>query len=146
MRAKKLFLAQSDTTAGFLSQDFKKLSDAKKRDPNQPFLICVDSYKKLKHLTRVPKIHKKYIRRVDKASFLYNNKKAIRVVKESHHAKLLKEFDFLYSTSANIHKEKFDLNYAKSCAEIIIEDSRAFYETDASKIFKLGKKKLHKLR
>ncbi len=146
MNAQKLFLAQSDTTAGFLSQSSKKLADAKKRDPNQPFLICVDSYKKLKKLTRVPKTHKKLIRRVDKTSFLYLNKKAIRVAKEPHHVKFLKKFDFLYSTSANINKEKFDLNYAKSSAEIIVEDCRAFYETDASQIFKLGKKKIHKLR
>ncbi len=146
MNLEKLFLAQSDTTVGFLSQSYKKLADAKKRDPNQPFLICVDSYKKLKKLTRVPKTHKKLIRRVDKTSFLYLNKKAIRVVKEPNHASFLKEFDFLYSTSANINREKFDLNYAKFCAEIIIEDSGAFYEADASQIFRLGKKELHKLR
>ncbi len=146
MNAKKLFLAQSDTTVGFLSQSPKKLSDAKKRDPNQPFLICVDSYKKLKKLTRVPKTHKKLIRRVEKKSFLYLNKRAIRVVKEPHHSSFLKKFDFLYSTSANINKKKFDLDYAKSSAEIIVEDSRAFYESNSSQIFKLGKKKIHKLR
>lgn len=146
MNPDKLFLAQTDTTVGFLSQNPKKLSLAKKRDENQPFLICVDSYKKLKQFTRVPKKHKKRIRRADKTSFVYPNKKAIRVIKQPCHVKFLKEFDFLYSTSANIHKSKFDLDYALSCAEIILEDSRAFYETSASQIFKLGKKKIHKLR
>lgn len=146
MNKNLLYLAQTDTTVGFLSQDAKKLSHAKNRDENQPFLICVDTFKKLKQLTRVPKAHKKFIRRANKKSFLYPNKKAIRVVKEPHHKRFLKEFDFLYSTSANKNREKFEPAFARSCVDIIIEDSRAFYEGDASSILKLGKKRLHKLR
>jgi tRNA A37 threonylcarbamoyladenosine synthetase subunit TsaC/SUA5/YrdC len=146
MNPNKLYLTQTDTTVGFLSADSYKLSIAKDRDANQPYLICVDTLKKLKKLTRVPKPHKKRIRRTLKTSFLYPNKKAIRVVKESPHSRFLKEFDFLYSSSANKNRESFDLNYAYLQAEIIIEDARGFYEADASSIFKLGKKKILKLR
>ena len=141
-----IYLAQTDTTVGFVSSDSKLLSEAKCRDINQPFLICVDSYLKLKQLTRIPKKYKKQIRRASKISFLYPNKKAIRVVKEPHHAEFLKQFDFLYSSSANKNKKSYDFNYSYSMADIIIEDERGLYEESASNIFKLGKKNIHKLR
>ncbi len=146
MNPNKLYLTQTDTTVGFLSADAKKLSSAKSRDQNQPFLICVDSFEKLKKLSRVPKEHKKLIRRVKKTSFLYTNKRAIRVVKEHRHVQFLKKFNFLYSTSANKHKRRFNLEFALSKAEIIVEDSRGFYEKSGSNIFKLGKSKLQRLR
>ena len=146
MNPDKLYLTQTDTTVGFVSADSKKLSIAKGRDVNQPFLICVDSLKKLKNLTRVPKAHKKKIRKSTKTSFLYPNKKAIRVVTDTSHAKFLKEFDFLYSTSANKNKEKFELEYALSKADIVVEDVKGFSENQASCFLKLGKNKLHKLR
>ncbi len=146
MDKEQLFLTQTDTTVGFLSANVKKLSSAKNRDINQPFLICVDSYKKLNKLARIPKKYKKLVRRSLKSSFLYPNKKAIRVVKDPFHSRFLKEFDFLYSSSANKNREKFDLLYAKSKADIIIEDERGLYESEASNIFKLGKKRIQKLR
>jgi tRNA A37 threonylcarbamoyladenosine synthetase subunit TsaC/SUA5/YrdC len=142
----KLYLTQTDTTVGFLSADVKKLSIAKDRDINQPFLICVDTLKKLTKLTRVPKLHRKKVRRTLKTSFLYPNKKAIRVIKKSPHSQFLKEFDFLYSTSANKNRESFDLKYAYSHSEIIIEDERGLCEYKSSSILKLEKKQIRKLR
>jgi len=141
-----IYLTQTDTTVGFVSTNPKLLSDAKKRDSNQPFLICVDSYLKLKQLTRIPKMHKKRVRRARKTSFLCSNKKAIRVVKEPNHARFLKQFNFLYSTSANKNKKQYDYAFAYSKANIIIVDERGLYEVSASNIFKLGKKNIHKLR
>jgi tRNA A37 threonylcarbamoyladenosine synthetase subunit TsaC/SUA5/YrdC len=146
MNPNKLYLTQTDTTVGFVSLDSKKLSLAKNRDINQPFLVCIDSLKKLKNLTRVPKNHKRKIRKSTKTSFLYPNKKAIRVVTDTYHAKFLKEFDFLYSTSANKNREKFELDYALSKADIVVEDAKGFSENQASSFFKLGKSRLHKLR
>jgi len=49
----KIYLVQTDTTVGFLSQDAKKLALIKKRDPNKPFLISVDSFKRLKEFSKV---------------------------------------------------------------------------------------------
>lgn len=146
MNPDKLYLAQTDTTVGFLSVDSKKLSMAKDRDENQPFLICVDTFSKLKKLTRVPKVHKKKIRRVFKTSFLYPNKKAIRVIKDPYHTYFLKEFDFLYSTSANKNRMLYNPDYAYFKADIIIEDCRGLYEGKASHILKLGKKRIQKRR
>jgi tRNA A37 threonylcarbamoyladenosine synthetase subunit TsaC/SUA5/YrdC len=146
MDKNKLFLTQTDTTVGFLSNDIKKLANAKNRDIDQPFLICVDSYKKLNQLTRVPKKHRKLVRNSSKISFIYPNNKAIRVVKDPYHVRFLKKFDFLYSSSANKNRERFDIKYAKYVADIIIEDQRGLYEGEASKIFKLTKKRIQKLR
>jgi tRNA A37 threonylcarbamoyladenosine synthetase subunit TsaC/SUA5/YrdC len=142
----KLYLTQTDTTVGFLSADSKKLSMAKDRDEKQPFLICVDTFSKLKKLTRIPKLHKKKIRRTPRTSFLYPNKKAIRVIKDPYHARFLREFDFLYSTSANKNRALYDYNYAYSKVNIIIEDYRGLHEGKASHILKLGKKRIQKLR
>ena len=80
-----IYLAQTDTTVGFLSDSKEELASAKRRDINQPFIICVSDLKKLKRLTRVPKIHKKRVRRSKKTTFVYPNDLAIRVVKEGEH-------------------------------------------------------------
>jgi tRNA A37 threonylcarbamoyladenosine synthetase subunit TsaC/SUA5/YrdC len=146
MSPNELYLVQTDTTVGFVSADIKKLSNAKQRDINQPFLICVNSYKKLLNQTRVPKIHKKVVRRGAKKSFLYKNSNAIRVVKDRYHSKFLAKFDLIYSTSANINKKKFNLIYALESSQIIIEDYKGFKESPSSNIFKLGKKRIQKLR
>ena len=146
MNPNKLYLTQTDTTVGFLSNDSYRLSIAKDREAKQPFLICVDTFAKLKNLTHIPKHHRKKIRRSSKISFLYPNKKAIRVIKEFPHARFLKGFDFLYTTSANKNRERFELNYALSQADIIIKDQHSLYEGKSSHIIKLGKKQIQKLR
>ena len=94
-----VFLAQTDTTVGFLSTSKERLAKIKKRKPNQPFILCVSDLEKLKKLTRVPKKHKKLVRRSVKTTFIYPDNEAIRVVKDEKHKKLLHPFDFLYSTS-----------------------------------------------
>jgi len=103
----KVILTQTDTTVGFLSTNPLKLAKAKKRDVNQPFLLCVDTFKKQKKLARTPKKFRALVRRSKKTTFLYPNKKAIRVVNDNLHNQLLKKFDFLYSTSANENQKVF---------------------------------------
>jgi tRNA A37 threonylcarbamoyladenosine synthetase subunit TsaC/SUA5/YrdC len=129
-----------------VSADKQKLSLAKNRDIKQPFLISVDSNKKLLNLTRVPNKHKKVIRRSEKSSFLYKNKKAIRVVKNSPHVKFLNKFNYLLSTSANKNKENYDYTYAFKYIDILVEDKRGLLQLSGSKISKLGKTKISKLR
>jgi tRNA A37 threonylcarbamoyladenosine synthetase subunit TsaC/SUA5/YrdC len=141
-----LFLTQTDTTVGFLSLSPMRLAKAKKRDINQPFLCCVDTFSKQKKLTRTPKKFRSFVRRSKKTTFLYPNKKAIRVVKDTHHNQLLKKFDFLYSTSANEHQKSFCLSYAISEADIVIETPHGFEEKPPSPILKLSKKRVSPLR
>ncbi len=146
MNSNLLYLTQTDTTVGFVSTSIKKLSNAKQRDEKQPFLIAVDRYKKLKQLSRVPKKYRKMVRNSTKTSFLYPNNKAIRVVKNSNHVEFLKEFDFIYTTSANKNAELFDIEYAKEIAEVIIETKEGLFEATSSGIIKLGKRKIKRLR
>ena len=131
---------------GFLSFDKIALANAKYRDINQPFLICVDTIKKQKCLARTPQKYKKMIRRSNKTSFIYPNKKAIRVVKEGAHNKFLRKFDFLYSSSANISGKDFDTKFAYNKADIIVLDKRGLHSSQASKIYKISKYKISKIR
>lgn len=142
----KVILTQTDTTVGFLSTNPAKLAEAKKRDVNQPFLLCVDSFKKQKKLARTPKKFRALVRRSRKTTFLYPNKKAIRVVKDDAHNQLLQKFDFLYSTSANENKKSFFLSHATDKADIIIETDKGFSELAPSPIIKLSKSKKNPLR
>jgi tRNA A37 threonylcarbamoyladenosine synthetase subunit TsaC/SUA5/YrdC len=141
-----VYLVQTDTTAGFLSQNAKALADSKQRNQEQPFISCVDSLSTLKEFTRVPSSFKKRIRRSKKNTFIYPNNKAIRVVQDPLHVEFLQKLRWSYSSSANFTKKKFQMEYAKKKADIIVEDSRGFFEDTPSKIYKIYKKKLRRLR
>ncbi|NCB53527.1 MAG: Sua5 YciO YrdC YwlC family protein, partial [Epsilonproteobacteria bacterium] len=58
-----VYLAQTETTAGFLSQNAVALATIKNRPNGKPFLMSVESLRTLRTFTRVPKEHKKRIRR-----------------------------------------------------------------------------------
>ncbi|WP_299040817.1 Sua5/YciO/YrdC/YwlC family protein [uncultured Campylobacter sp.] len=139
-----IYLAQTDTTAGFLSKDLKKLNAIKNRPLNQPCLICVSKFSALKELSRAPKKYKNLIRRSKKTTFIYPNLKAIRVVKDHPHTKLLDKLGWAYSTSANPHKKAFDIEFAVANADIIIDTK--FTPAPASKIYKISKTNIKKIR
>lgn len=141
-----VYLVQTDTTAGFLSQNSLKLATSKQRNQKQPFIACVDSLKTLQEFGRVPQKFKKQIRRSQKSTFIYPNNKAIRVVKDALHVEFLQKIRWTYSSSANLTKKSFDMNYAKQKADIIVEDSRGFFEDTPSRIYKIYKTKLRRLR
>lgn len=146
MNKDAVYLTQTDTTVGFVSQSSFHLAQAKERDPAQPFILCVSSYTKQKNLTRTPKNFRKKVRRMRKVTWLYPNKQAIRVVKEHKHQTFLKNFAYVYSSSANKNKKNFNLTYAKNQANIIIESNSGLSQRQGSVILKLGKTKMHKLR
>lgn len=139
-----IYLAQTDTTAGFLSQNLEELNRLKNRPLNQPCLICVSKFEMLKNFTRVPCKFKNLVRRAKKTTFIYPNSKAIRVVKDCDHAKFLDEIGWVYSSSANIHGQKFDLEFAKNSADVILDGD--FKELPPSKIYKLSTTNLLKIR
>ncbi|MEY4504193.1 MAG: threonylcarbamoyl-AMP synthase TsaC [Pseudomonadota bacterium] len=108
--------------------------------------MVISSLAKLQKLTRVPQKYKSLVRRASKTTFIYPNKNAIRVVKDSLHNELLDKFDFLYSTSANESGKNYDEDFAKNSADIIIESADDFCETTPSKIYRLSKNKIQKIR
>ncbi|HIE35312.1 MAG TPA: Sua5 YciO YrdC YwlC family protein [Campylobacterales bacterium] len=141
-----VYLVQTETTVGFLSQDSSKLAKIKNRPQNKPFLISVDSFKWLKKFSRAPNRFKKFIRRSKKTTFIYPNNRAIRVVKDKRHTLFLNRFGWIYSTSANRSNQKFEKEFATKSVDIIVEDNRGFFEGTPSKIFKLKKNRIKRVR
>lgn len=66
-----LYLAQTDTTAGFLSKDEREINKAKGRALQTPCILTMSSLKELVSLVRVPKTHKNLVRKAKKTSFIY---------------------------------------------------------------------------
>jgi tRNA A37 threonylcarbamoyladenosine synthetase subunit TsaC/SUA5/YrdC len=142
----RVYLVQTDTTVGFVSQDKARLNLIKGRNPSQPCLICVPTCKDLLTKVRVPNLFKNRVRRAKKTTFLYPNGEAVRIVLEPYHRLFLENFGWAYSTSANPTKKTFDLEYAKENADEVIEDERGFFEAPASALWKLGLKRARRLR
>jgi tRNA A37 threonylcarbamoyladenosine synthetase subunit TsaC/SUA5/YrdC len=141
-----VYLAQTETTAGFLSQNTDALSRIKNRPSGKPFLISVDSLQTLRSFTRVPKQHKNRVRRAAKITFVYPCALAIRVVKDEEHSQFLRKFKWSYSTSSNPSGQGFDEAFATEKADVILFTCKGFFEDKPSSIYKLGKRKMRKLR
>jgi len=142
-----VYLTQTDTTVGFLSQADKKLSRAKQRDSKQKTLQVVDTLRTLKQFIRVPNLHKKTIRNAKNSTFIYPNQNAFRVVHHnSKHQNFLQKFNLMYSTSANKTKNSFNLEYALNNSDIIVYTKENFQEKKASSIYKISKNKKIKIR
>jgi len=144
MNPNKIYLTQTDTTVGFLSQNKNKLNQIKKRPLNQKILREVDSLDTLKSFVRVPNRFKNKIRRAKKTTFIYPNGESFRVVKDKKHLEFLHKFQWMYSTSANLTGEKFNKNFAIKKADIIVGYN--FFEGEPSTIYKLSKTKIKKVR
>lgn len=140
-----IFLAQTDTTVGFLSQDAKSLASLKERDEGKPFLkVCV-SFFLLQTSLRVPLKYRSWVRHAQKTTFVIQDQ-AIRYVNDPHHAPLIAPYGWLYSTSANKSGEGYDPQFCRTHADRIIEDSRGFFTTSPSKIIRLTSTQFQKLR
>ena len=141
-----VYLAQTDTTAGFLSQSTAALARVKNRPEGKSFLISVDSLQTLKTFTRVPKVHRNDIRRAQKTTFAYPRGLAIRVVKDEEHLQFLKKLQWSYSTSSNPSGKGFNETFAMDKAGIVVFTYKGFFESIPSTIFKLSKHKKQRLR
>ncbi len=147
MDENQVYLVQSDTTVGFLSNDDKKLSGIKKRSSAQKILQVIDSFSTLKLHTRVPNKYKKLVRNTNKTTFIYPMQESFRVVPANlHHNQFVSKFKKMYSTSANETTKEFDFEYAYSQADVIVFEDNNFYEANSSKIFKISKCKIQKIR
>lgn len=77
---------------------------------------------RVKSLARIPKSFKNLVRRSKKTTFIYPNNQAIRIVKECKHANFLSKNGYFYSSSANKHGKEFDEEWARSVADIILDE------------------------
>ena len=67
----KVFLTQTDTTIGFVSQNAVKLTQIKQRPPHKHYIKAVNSLSTLKTFARVPQNHKNRVRRAKKNNVYY---------------------------------------------------------------------------
>jgi len=137
----KLYLTQTDTTIGFVSQDASKIDKAKNRLSNKYYIRVVNSLETLKRFTRVPQKHKNRLRRAKKTTFIMPNGLSFRVVKDIEHNLLLNRLHWVYSSSANLSGAEYDEKYARDKAEVIVT-SPIKKNGLASKIYRLGQKKM----
>jgi len=141
---KLVFLTQTDTTIGFVSQNAERLTEIKQRPPHKHYIKALNSLKTLKSFTRVPSLHKNRIRRAKKITFIMPDGHSYRVVKEKRHLLLLDRLKWAYTTSANLSNTPYDENFAKQAADIVVLP--LLNCSEASLIYRLGKEKIKRIR
>ena len=132
-----VFLTQTDTTIGFVSQNADKLTQIKQRPPHKHYIKAVNSLQTLQTFTRVPQAHKKRVRRAKKTTFIMPNGDSLRVIRDKHHLLLLDRLKWAYTTSANLSSQAYDELFAREKADVVIEPIKETKQ--ASKIYRLGK-------
>lgn len=140
----KVFLTQTDTTIGFVSQHADKLTKIKQRPPHKQYIHAVNSLHTLKTFTRVPQKHKNRVRRAKKTTFIMPNGHSYRVIQDTHHLLLLDRLKWAYTTSANLSNEAYDESFARKMADVIIEPITKTKQ--ASRIYRLGNYALKRIR
>lgn len=139
-----VFLTQTDTTIGFVSQNAERLTQIKQRPPHKHYIKALPSLKTLKSFTRVPQAHKNRVRRAKKTTFIMPSGHSYRLIQEKHHCLLLYRLGWAYTTSANLSSHPYDENFAKEAADILITPLEK--KSHASRIYKLGKNTLKRIR
>jgi tRNA A37 threonylcarbamoyladenosine synthetase subunit TsaC/SUA5/YrdC len=142
----EVILTQTDTTAGFLSQDEKRLQIIKQRPSDKHFIKVYKTFYALKKENiRVPSSQKALIRRAVKSTFIVKNR-AFRVVKDHLDSTLLASREWNYSSSANESGKKFERAFCEEKADIIIENQNVLYEGTSSALYKINNKQRVRLR
>jgi len=144
--AKRVILAQTDTTVGFLSQDSKVLAKIKQRSKQKPFLRVFSDLGHYKASSeRIPKRHRSRLRRSRRVTYVVKGK-AIRIIHDHFQLQLFRPSGWAFSTSANQAGHGFERDFCESAADIIVEESRGLCEGVPSSIERLGKVKRRRLR
>ncbi len=139
-----IFLTQTDTTIGFVSQNADRLTSIKQRPPHKYYIKAVNSLHTLKTFTRVPSSHKNRVRRSNKTTFIMPNGYSYRVIRDKHHLLLLNRLKWAYTTSANLSNFSYDENFAKEAADAIISPLNE--KQQSSNIYKLGRYAIKRIR
>ena len=140
-----LYLTQTDTTIGYVSQDPNKIDKAKQRKPNKHYIQVVNSLETLKTFSRVPNKHKNRVRRAKRTTFIMPNGLSFRVVTDTEHNLLLDRLGWVFSSSANLSGAEYDETYARDNAEVILSFPKA-RNGKASTIYKLSQTNMRLIR
>lgn len=144
MLTRKVFLTQTDTTIGFVSQNAESLSQIKGRPAGKRYIKALPSLASLKMQTRIPSPHKNRIRRASKTTFVMPNTNSYRVVRDPHHTLLLSRLGWAYTTSANQSGKAYDKPFAREAADIIVLPLKQ--TNTPSTILKIGKTRIQRIR
>jgi tRNA A37 threonylcarbamoyladenosine synthetase subunit TsaC/SUA5/YrdC len=143
---KKIFLVQTDTTVGFLSQNAAALEQIKGRPQGKQFLKVFADLKTYRESGgRVPPKYRAAVRRAKKTTFIVRNR-AFRIVSGTEHHCFLKQCGWMYSTSANPSGRAYERSFCEASADIIVEDDRGLHEAPPSSIVRLGRTKRRSVR
>lgn len=138
-----IFLTQTDTTIGFVSQAPERLTAVKQRPPHKHYIKAVNNLHTLQQFTRIPTQHKNRVRRAQKTTFIIEGD-SYRVIHDANHLLLLNRLKWVYTTSANLSNHSYDETFVKRASDIIIEPLLG--EKTSSSIYKLYPKTLKKVR
>jgi len=139
-----VFLTQTDTTIGFVSQNAERLTKIKERPPHKHYIKALPSLKALKSFTRIPTIHKNHLRRAKKTTFIMPSGHSYRLIQDKYRSLLLDRLGWAYTTSANLSSHPYDEKFAKDAVDVIITPLRE--KSQPSRIYRLGKKRLKRIR
>jgi tRNA A37 threonylcarbamoyladenosine synthetase subunit TsaC/SUA5/YrdC len=139
-----VFLTNTDTTIGFLSQNSTKLDSIKNRPSYKKYIKAINSLATLKQFTRVPNRFKNQIRRQNRATYIMPNGNSYRVIRDKQHLKLLNRLQWAYTTSANLSGCEYDEEFATNSADIIIYPLK--YTTKISSIYKINNTQIKRIR
>jgi len=142
--SKLVFLTQTDTTIGFVSQNAAKLDKIKQRPPHKHYIKAVPSLAVLNTFARIPKKYKNLVRRAKKTTFVLPDGHSYRVVRDKHHLLLLERLGWAYTTSANLSNHPYDEHFAKEAADVVITPLNK--NAKASSIYKLNCHTLKRIR
>ena len=140
----RVFLTDTDTAVGFVSQDASRLDAIKARPSHKRYITVLPSLRALKAHTRIPKAHATLVRRARKTTLIFPNGRSYRVINDRRHVLLLERLGWAYSTSANRSGEAYDETFAKEAADVTVLPLRA--EGAPSTILKLGKQRYKRIR
>ena len=141
-----VFLTQTDTTIGFVSQNADRLTIIKQRPPHKHYIKALPSLQTLKTFTRVPNRYKNRVRRAKRSTFIFPNGHSYRVIRETEHLHLIQKLGWAYTTSANISGEPYDRIFAESSADIIVQFPTKNSRQIASQIIKLNNSRMKRVR
>jgi tRNA A37 threonylcarbamoyladenosine synthetase subunit TsaC/SUA5/YrdC len=139
-----VFLTQTDTTIGFVSQNPARLDAIKQRPPHKHYIKAVPSLAVLNTFARIPKKYRTLVRRAKKTTFVLPNGHSYRVVRDKHHLLLIERLGWAYTTSANLSGHPYDEKFAKEAADVVITPLNT--GSKASDIYKLNRHTIKRIR
>jgi tRNA A37 threonylcarbamoyladenosine synthetase subunit TsaC/SUA5/YrdC len=140
-----VFLTQTDTTIGFVSQNANQISRIKQRPSHKNYIKALPSLKALKKQTPVPNKYKNLVRRAKKTSFIIKGN-SYRIIRNHPHTLLLKRLGWAYTTSANLSGESYNEEFAKKSADVMVSFPNTQKSLYASKIYQLGCCRIKRVR